>query len=135
MSFKEITDKTTIEFKRPISLEETEDLFRYIAKNMPANISSTIKYFKSFLYDNESKNTLEDKGTLEVMAGIHNLKTHEFDAVQSTHYDKDTSLISSFAFQRIPDWELCDYRPEVKELWDQFRGLVDKYFEKVPKED
>ena len=134
MSFEEIIDKTTIEFKRPIDLKETEDLLRYIAKNMPANINSTIKYFKAFIYNNESKGILENKGTLEVIAGIHNFKTHAFDALQSVPDNEDTFLISSVAFQRVPDWEIFDYRPEVQELWGQTRELVNKYFEEIPKE-
>lgn len=133
MSFEEIRDKTTIEFKRPIDLKETEDLFKYIARNMPANVNSTIKYFKSFLYHNEKVS--EDKGTLEVVATLHSFKTHAVDTFKSVPYDEDTSLISSVAFDTAPGEELYDYKPEAQELWDQTKELVNKYFEEVPKED
>ncbi|MFH1918033.1 MAG: hypothetical protein ABIJ14_02960 [Nanoarchaeota archaeon] len=46
---------------------------------------------------------------------------------------RDTSLISRIAFQRVPGWDLSDYRSEVRELWDDVRKVVNQYFEGVLK--
>jgi len=133
MTFEEIKDKTTMEFKRPLDLEETEGLLKYIVEKMPANIQITTKRFKSFRYYKEGVS--EDEGPLEMIANIHSFKTHVVNTFQSTPYDKDTSLISSVDFEIASDWGLSDYGPEDREFLNQFRGLVDKYFEENPKED
>jgi hypothetical protein len=34
----------------------------------------------------------------------------------------------------VPDWELSDYRPEIRKLWKDVRQIVDEYFRKKEKD-
>jgi hypothetical protein len=135
MGIEEIAKENTIEFPRPIGREGAENLLCYIAKELPANISSKIEYYKTFFYDQEKDGVLEDKGTLTVIANIHDLRENGgFDSFQSKSCGGDTSYISAIASQMVPDWELSDYRPEIRKLWKDVRQIVDEYFRKKEKD-
>jgi len=131
MSIDEITEKTTIEFPIPIGREHAENLLCYISSHLPGNVSSKVEYFINYLYDPGS-GTLEDKGTLKLVATINDSKEPmAFDTFVSEPYPEETSFISKVAFQRIPAWELSDYRKEVKGLWEDTRRVVLDYFREV----
>lgn len=131
MSYEELKNKTTIEFERPVDLEETKKLLNYLVEHMPANIRHTVKYSEYLLHC--KKGISEDKGALEVMATLHSFKTHSVDTFKSIPYSEDSSLIASVAFQTMPGEELLDYKPETLEFWDQTKELVNKYFKEFPK--
>ncbi len=38
MAYKKLIGKTTIEFKRPLDLNEIDELLKYVAEKMPANV-------------------------------------------------------------------------------------------------
>ena len=129
MELDEIAKEGTIEFPRPISREDAENLFCYIAKELPASISSHIDYYKSFSYNEERDKVLEDEGTLIVIASVSSLKKERgYDTFVSKPGDRDTSCISAIASQTVPGWELLDYRPEVRKLWKDVREVVNRYF-------
>jgi len=129
MSLKEILEKTTIEFPRPIGREEAEKLLFYIAKNLPANVNTTIEYYMCY-YPSADEDLIEKtKGTLKVSASVDCVRPIGlFDSFQSETWKEDMSYISSIAFQRDLGKELSDYEPEKIKLWDDVREVVEKYF-------
>ena len=134
MSVDELAEKTTIDFPKPIGRESAEGLLCYLSSHLPANVSGKIEYFISYRYDSKKESSFEDKGTLKLVASVNNLKgLMASNTFISERDGRDTSLISRIAFQRVPGWDLSDYRSEVRELWDDVRKVVNQYFEGVLK--
>ena len=134
MSLKEILEKTTIKFPRPIGREEAEKLLCYIANNLPANVSATTEY-DMFYYHSLDEDLIEKtNGTLKVNAEVDSVKERGlFDSFESETWKEDMSYISSIAFQRARGSELSDYDPEKIKLWGGVREVVEKYFKEVLK--
>ncbi|GBE20134.1 MAG TPA: hypothetical protein ENG87_04845 [Candidatus Pacearchaeota archaeon] len=51
-----------------------------------------------------------------------------FDSFEFTPSKKDSSKLASIQFNMVPDWELDEYRPEVRKLWRNVREVVKQYF-------
>ena len=101
----------------------------YLSNHLPADVSGKIEYFINYLYDSKIKSSLENKGTLKVSANIRNFEVSmAFDSFESISYDKDSSFISGIKFNRVPAWEIEDYRTEIMELWDDVRKSIENYF-------
>ena len=133
MSIDEIVEKTTIELPMPLSLKGAEKLLYYLAEELPANVSYHISHHKSIYrpFRESGRKILKQDGTVEINANINNLeKPFAFDGFQFTSSGmEDTSKLSVIRFNLVPGWELPEYRPEVRELWDQVREKVRQYFE------
>lgn len=135
MSVDELTKKTTIEFPRPIGREHAEKMLCYISSHLPGDVNGKVEYFINYRCDSKKKDSLEEKGTLTLFVNVNNSKKiPSFDTFVSSPWKEDSSLISKIEFQKIPGFELSEYRPEVIELWDDVRKVVNKYFEEVLKE-
>ena len=127
MSLQEITEKSTINFARRLNLEEVEKLIYCIAEKLPANINYHISRHKS-LYHGEKGAVLKNGGTVVVSGTISSLRNPgAFDSFQTKPSENYISLSSAIAFSMVPGWELEDYRPEVQELWNDVRKIVNKY--------
>lgn len=134
MAVEELIEKTKIGFPRPIGLKQTEEMLCYISSHLPANVSQKVEYHKRFDYDPEKDGSLENNGTLKVIASIHKMsEPFEYDTFVSYPYDKDTSFISGVKFEIVPGWNLSEYRPEVRELWDDVRNCINHYFKDILK--
>ena len=130
MTIDEIMDETTISFKKDLTLEETEDLLKYVADNLPANISFHAGYFRSYRRDEDMTFTYVSDEIVEITGNIRQTnKTFSFDVFSGNHPNDDTSGFSSLYFARVPGWEISDYRPEIRQLWKDVRGVVNNYFE------
>ncbi len=126
-SLDEVTEKTTIKFGKPLTQEGIEDLLLYIAKEMPANINYNASYHRSLLRTGHG--IRGQKGSVTVSAQIVGCKNPlAFDCFESILLEGDSSKISAIAFNRVPGWELHDYRQEVRALWGQVREVVGRYF-------
>jgi len=134
MSVDKLIEKTTIDFPVAIGRRDAENMLGYISSHLPGNVSGKVEYFINYIYDTEKKSSLEDKGTLKLVATIKSLKeTMAFGTFISKPWEKNTSWISGVEFQRVPDWELSESRPEVRELWKDVRKIVSRYFSEILK--
>ena len=130
MDMEDIEKKQTIEFPRAIGREDAEDLLKYIAKEIPANVSSTIKFNKSFIYNPKKEEIVERKGALEVSISINSLKGFKgHDTFVSNDCVNNSGSITSISATMMPSWTLIDYGPKRRELWKDVREVVDEYFE------
>jgi len=129
-SMEKIIERTTITFPKPQNLKRVEKLLRYIATNLPANISCNSSYFTSFINsDEEIPKLLNQRGTIKITATIHSLRNPlAFDSLESQSFNRNTSRISALAFQLVPGWDISDYKPENLKLWSEVRELTAKYF-------
>ncbi len=126
---EDLTKRLTIEFPGVLTLEQTRDLFGYIARTMPANISYKDSRHGAFFHDPKTGILSEEQGTVKISADIRATNTPgAFDTCESVNYDRDSKFIAGIRFFVIPDYEIEDYRPEAVRLWDNVRELVEDYF-------
>ena len=129
MQLEEKVKKTRIIFPQAISSEETEELFDYIAKKLPAHISYNMNYSKAIIYQGKGSlwkhvNSIDMEGNIKTL----DRKTDVlFDIIQPTgEYTKTIHL----AFRSLViDRELTEEKPETQQLWDKVRETVKQYFE------
>lgn len=128
MSIEEVIEKTTIELPREIDLETAEELLRYLAGNLSANIHYNVSYFKSIL--KKDGEISEFDGSVSLTANISSYENPTaFDACTFMSSSTDTSKLSIIKFGQVPGWDLSEYRQEVRQLWDDVRETVKQYFE------
>ena len=129
MSIEEIAEQTKIEFPRDLHLKEAESLLFYIAENLPANINYQTSSHKSISRCTPAGGVAIRQGTIGLTASINSLKNPgAFDSLRFHKEVGDSSRFSHINFEMVPGWELSDYRPEVKQLWDDIRVITTEYF-------
>ncbi len=123
--------RSNIEFPDRLSVEDTEELFFYIAKFLPGDVRYTLT--REVIIRHEGEDNIEEEyGTPKITANItsKNGNTFEFGDLESI-LDDDGVMISGFKFSLIPGYDIRDYEPSKIKLWDNVRKLVNKYFKEV----
>jgi len=147
MSIDEIVEKATIKFPWDLTFEQSKGLIKYITIQLRGLITyeflHSIKIGRQFGYpisSNEERMSNE-RGIIMLEEKISNEKgvitlsspPFIFNNFKFKHSEKDTSRLSGIQFQLISDKKkLEDYRPEVRQLWDNTRKAVSDYFEENP---
>ena len=127
-SVDEVLTRTKIPFREPLSLEQTEQLMDYIARNLPANVNYHAGYFKK-IYPWSDGRISSDLGTVDLEGMIRSKRElMGFDSFRSEH-GRNTSQIVAIQFITIPEYELYEYRPEVVRLWNDVGAMVSKFFD------
>lgn len=127
---EEVIESTRVPFSRSINLDKGKKLLKYIAANLPASISFRCEYQGSFSDHYEGK-VLEYPGSIGLVATVIDKKGAS-DTFVSFRADYGPSLIAGIVFSSVPGWDLENYRIEVRQLWDDVRKVVNKYFEVHP---
>ncbi len=129
MSIDEVLRKSRIALPEKINLREAEKLLRYIAKKLPAEIQYTLLCNKLLYRDRNNFFKNSFSFTPEINGKINCLKdSRAFDVFQFKSLKEDGSKLDIMQFQTVPEWELNEYRQEIKQLWDDTRKIVDEYF-------
>jgi len=127
MSIEKVIEKATINFPRPLSLQETERVLEHVAKELPATITYHISAHKSLYH--EAGSVAKNDGTIRIRGSISNLqKPMTFDSFRSEPHRRETNFIASISFNLILGYDLEDYGPEVLKLWDDVRRVINQYF-------
>lgn len=125
---EELMEKATINFPKEISLPEAEKLIKYIVKEFPANIKYDLSTHKSISY-NFDKKIVKNCRTSEINCDINTFgKFRAFDSFKFTKSGKYSSKFTNIEFQTIHGYGLSKYGPEIKQIWDEVRKVVDNYF-------
>ena len=127
---KEVTSKSTIDFPENLSLEQSEDLLKYLAENLPADIDYQISQHKSKRHIEKEVGTIE--GTLEITGQIisrNNFLGCDSFTMANSDLSSEYFKIGRLEFSRVSGGDLNEYGGEVKELWDSVRERVGDYFE------
>ena len=130
MSIEEIMKGVTINLPKPLTLKETEDMLEYIGKKLPCSISYNASYYMSIIPKGGGE-ILRDIGTVKIKGMILSKREgNPFDSFEcgASDSDRDTSKISVMRFSTVPDWDISDYRPKVRGLWKEVKGIVEQYF-------
>ncbi|MBS3163270.1 hypothetical protein J4427_01110 [Candidatus Woesearchaeota archaeon] len=127
----DLMSKVRICFPRPLGLDETKSLLKYIVLNLPASISYHIKQHISLGLNNNGKGIIEELGTFTIGGNITRVdKSFTFDSFEMvSSFLEDYPRCSAIQFQLTPGWDYTEYRPEVRKLWDATRKVVANYFE------
>lgn len=131
-TLNEVTEKSTVEFPKSISLKEAEDLLKYIAKNTKVdihyNMSTNVQLLPAKHEDMMMQKSYCDNisGTLY---SLEKLMTNE-DFVMKPN-SSDNYRFKDLKFFNTPGWELSDYRKEAVQLWDDVRKVSLDYFKQT----
>ena len=130
MDIEEVRRFNLIKFPRRVGLEEGERLISYLAKNLPGTINYRASYFASLSGIEEDKS--KRSGSVDIGCTVCILKPKAGVVIDSFCFghSKDTSKLESIMFDMVPGWGVSNYDPKVKELWNDTRNLVKRYFER-----
>jgi len=119
----------TIPFGRDLSLEQAEEMFKYIAKELPANfdyginLSKTIHDYNGF---EKETNGLKVSGKI-----VQKTKPFAFDMF-SLKRSEDLTHFYALKFSRIPGYdEVSEYDSRVVDLWKNVRTLINQYLQNL----
>jgi|SRR3989344_1912032 len=128
MTLDTLTQISRIEFPQPLTLKRTKGLLKYLAINLPAEIRYTTESLETIYYIPEEFKTKRHQGSVSISGNIHDVRNHTLDYFSTKHAECDTSRIKGLQFQLVPEWDLEEYRPEVRQLWQNVRTQVQNYF-------
>lgn len=123
-----LEEKISIEFPMQLSVEETEKVLEYLAKELPGIIS----YKKSQVVTiTGAEAPFRDEGTVNIEGTIAALiPYYAFDNFKGKLSQWYLTKISGIQFQPIPGYTLEEHNPQTVKLWDKVRTVVTQYFEK-----
>ncbi len=130
MKLDKLVEASTIKFPRSLPLREAKELLDYLAINLPADINARVEYFENrygHLGKEENEPVKRRRGTVTISGSIRT-KDFAFDGFV-TQPARNTSRINAIQFQLIPGYELEEYRPDVRQLWEDVGTQVQNYFE------
>jgi hypothetical protein len=128
MTIDELAQASTIIFENPLSLEDMESLLDYMARELPASINTSTKYYEQRSDYGESMKT--ERGSSEVGGIITNISNGDFDSFRTyTLPENEIGEISGMRFQTIPGYELEEHSEISRRLWADVGTQVTNYFQ------
>jgi len=132
MTIDEVINKATIEFSKPLSLDETEELMKYITIHLPGDITYTLSY-EVALYHEQGHHIDKSPRNVSINGHIRSNKdgaAFDFFNSQPLKVITDTTKVHLIRFSIIPGYDkLTDYNPITTRLWGDVRKVVTEYFE------
>lgn len=125
MGVEELLERTTIEFKGPLTHEEIESLLSYISKNLPCSLTYTFKDNADIEEGKKIVRGISFRGYL-----IVSTITGNFPLPFECKHVFDSYLFSALKFEHgmiTPE----EKRPEEIKTWDSVRELVTKHFKET----
>ena len=129
MSLGKVCGKSRIDFPKSLDLEQSEELLKYLAKELEANVGYDISYHKSIAYEEEGVKI--SNGYFKINGRISLLDSPgKFDTftMNSDYSIPEVYKVRKLEFYRIPGYDFNQYREEIIELWDDTREVIGKYF-------
>ena len=132
MTIDEVISEAEIQFPTLLSRKEAEELLMYIAVKLPGSVHYRTHYSR-FVDPNDCSELQIEGRALKINGDISRVGSPmAFDTFYIEPSEEDTSKLEIMKFQLVPGWELGDYRPEIRGLWNDTRRLIDAYFEETP---
>lgn len=139
MTLDQVLKKTKIEFKSRLNLDQLDELFKYLARNLKVTITSTTEIYRQFagLREESEDNTLGETTNIYVRGNIFGL---EYDTDGEPEFlgpdifkceaDLDDPVLrfKELRFEMIPGYDLHEYDKNHTKLWDKVREHVSKFF-------
>lgn len=129
MSLGKVCGKSRIDFPKSLDLEQSEELLKYLAEGLEANVGYDISYHKSIIHDRKGVKTID--GAFKINGHISLLDSPgKFDTftMDSDYSIPEVYKVRKLEFYRIPGYDFNQYREELRELWDDTREVIGKYF-------
>ncbi len=132
MSIEELVERSEIKFYVPLNKEEAEDLFDYIGKELPGEVSYTVAESKRIGYMFEEVNQnhefpWKETNGLSISGKIFSRKGGASSFDTTTTLETPT-LIHGISFQTILGYKVEKHAPKEVQLWDDVRNAVEAYF-------
>ncbi len=127
---EEILNKAKITFSNPLSFADTERLLFCISEGIQGEVHYSLDWPKSFVYDETGKKSKIKEGEKRTIGEItiKENKTPVLEIAKVIPYDGESSQFSSMVFNIDSRLNLSDYKKETLQLWNDVRGIVEKYF-------
>lgn len=129
-------EKATIEFPKPLTLEQTEDLLDYFADEIPANLNTFTGAHCQRYHDPAAsgEGITRDRGTVAISGQIRTVEApFLFDHFETVTYSDNFRLIGAIRFSPILGYSYDEQPDHAKQLWEVIRDKVQDYFtERVP---
>ncbi|MCX6750053.1 MAG: hypothetical protein NTZ83_01200 [Candidatus Pacearchaeota archaeon] len=127
---EDILEKATIKFPKSISFDNAEKLLLSISEGIQGEVHYSLDWPKSFVYNEEEKRSKngDPRGRTLGSITIKDNKTHASEIAKVIPYDGESSQFSSMVFNIDSRLNLSEYRKETIQLWDDVRGIVERYF-------
>jgi len=127
MSLEEVLDKSKIDFPKGLNLEQIEDLLKYLAEKLRADIIYNPSYHKS-ITPVEGRVKISD-GSFNISGTISLGGRFDSFTMDSNCVSEGIYKVRKLEFNRTPGWKIDNYREEIRKLWDDVREAVRGYFE------
>ena len=133
MALEEVVQKATIIFPWDLTREQSRGLIKYITIKLRGLITYEFLHSIKIGYPSGYEVPLNEE-KISNQKGVITLSDPPFisDDFQFKPSKKDESKLSAIQFHLTSDLKLEDYRPEVRQLWEDTRKAVEDYFEANP---
>jgi hypothetical protein len=135
-SIDEVFERSTVEFRYPIALEQTESLLGYLCTELPAEIRYAAGRHVSISPTEVGSRSCDEGACVNVVESVslsgdvtRREGSHAFDHFDCEVSDADNTLVYRLKFFMTPGWSISEYRPEILQLRDDVKRLVAQYFE------
>ena len=129
-SIEKIHDRLTINFPECLNLEQSENLLKYLAEKLRVSVDYNISCHKSIIQMEGEVKTFDV--SLKITGQIASRDNFgKFDSFTITDSDPALEIykVGKLEFSMVSGWDINEYGEEVRELWDDVRETVGKYFE------
>lgn len=131
MSVDEVVERATIKFKRPLSLDETRELFRFIARKLPCDFHYEVKTSEGIYGLHTIRAGVRNRMTgIEIYGDMFCSGVVGLGGFECRTYRKNPLKIEAFSFAPLIEDRIEDYRPEVVNVWDAVREQINNYFKR-----
>lgn len=123
-----IYDKLRIDFPEGLNLEQSENLLKYIAEELKADLKYGGLYHKSVVHTSEGMKSFYGSFSLNVhISLLANAKKSEHFTIINSEYVSENEA-GKLEFLTDPELDIDDYEEEFK-VCDDVREVVKRYFE------
>ena len=123
-----ISDKLRIDFPEGLNLKQSENLLKYIARELNADLKYGSTYHKSIDHTEKGLKVIDGSFSLTVhISLLANAKRSEHFTITSSEYVSENEA-GKLDFLTEPESDIDDYKEEFK-VCDDVREVVERYFE------
>lgn len=120
--------KLRIDFPEGLNFKQSEDLLKYISRELKADLKYGVAYHKSIVHTEEGLKFKDGSFSLNVhISLLANAKKSEHFSIMNSEYVSENEA-GKLEFLTDPELNIDDYKEEFKVCAD-VREVVKKYFE------
>lgn len=128
MTIDKLMEESRIKFPHSLSLEKTDELLDYVARNLPGMINSKTEVNEQRVNFGNDNKCHKIKGTVKITGLITDYNNYNFDSFITERSIVNSSNIIGIQFDIIPGYSLEEHGERKLEFWRDVRRQVNNYF-------